>query len=503
MKRITTLFTPSLLLLAIACGGVQAANKKPSRVIDADWSAVADYQVPAWFVDAKFGIYAHWGPASQGTYGSFDDWYAGCMYNQECRKGRSNNYHKEAFGDPKEFGYKEVIKKFDPSGFDAENLAALYAQSGAKFAGPVAIHHDNFAMWDSKISRWNSVNYGGIDVSGELKKALETRDLKFMMSSHLAFSWDFFRGSYDYDGADPQYRDLYHTPHKGKINVRPGRSNGDKPDQAFNDMWLAKMKEMIDDYNPDLIWHDFGPEMLQDNILHNYVNYYYEQGEKKEQPVVITFKHGAKAKVPAHLAVHDHERSRPHEVVKDFWLTDTSLGPWYYEKGFEQEALDNSELIKMLVDIVSKNGSILFNVPLKRDGSVPSNTRKLLEVTGAWLAISGEAIYGTRPWTRFGEGPHEFYKDEKGRLKKADMYTDADIRFTTKGKALYAISLGQPKGKITITSLKSEIGKVSKVTMLGLSNTLNFTQDDKGLHIEVPKTIPSVHANTFKVEGLL
>lgn len=274
-----------------------------------------DYTLPEWFRDAKFGIYAHWGPATQGTYGSKDDWYAGGLYSPKFRGGRAYRYHKKAFGDPSEVGYKDVIKLFNPSAFEAEELAQLYADSGAKFAGPVAIHHDNFAMWDSKVSRWNSVNYGGIDVSGELAKALRKRGVRFMMSSHLAFSWFFFRPAYDFDGADPQYQDLYHTPHEGPVAVNPKtRKKAPKPDQAFNDMWLAKMKEMIDLYSPDLMWFDFGPETLQKKTLNEYFTHYIGEAKKKGQEVVVTHKGSANRFVPNNLSVHDHERSRPQEI---------------------------------------------------------------------------------------------------------------------------------------------------------------------------------------------
>ena len=190
MKILQTLSMGCLIGAGVMTTEVCAARKVGKSTVK--WDVLQDYKVPEWFKNAKFGIYAHWGPASQGTYGAQDDWYAGGLYNEKCRGGKSYRYHKEAFGEPKNVGYKDIIKKFDPSGFDAEDLGQLYADTGAKFAGPVAIHHDNFAMWDSKISRWNSVNFGGIDVSGELEKAIRGRGLKYMMSSHLAFSWYFF-----------------------------------------------------------------------------------------------------------------------------------------------------------------------------------------------------------------------------------------------------------------------------------------------------------------------
>lgn len=461
------------------------------------WQDHQAYEVPEWFRDAKFGIYAHWGPASIGTYGAFDDWYASSLYSPECRGGRAYRYHQEAFGDPSEVGYKDIIKKFDPSGFDAEALGALYAQSGAKFAGPVAIHHDNFAMWDSKLSRWNSVNYGGIDVSGELEKSIRKHGMKYMMSSHLAFSWFFYRPAYEYDGADPAYEDLYHTPHEGPISVKP-RTKGEKPDAKFNAMWLSKMKEMIDLYSPDLMWFDFGPESLTPETRKEYFDYYFGAAQKRGSEVVVTYKHKAKKSVPANVAVLDHERGAEAEIAESPWLTDTSIGPWYYERGFEDEQLDNSELIKMLVDIVSKNGCLLFNVPLKRDGSVPKNTKEILLETGEWLEVNGEAVYGTRPWTRFGEGP-----GMDASVKTISKLQAADIRFTTKGKTLYAVSMGAPEGSMTIASCGSAAGEVSRVTMLGHEGDLQFAQDASGLHIQLPASLPSTYANTLQIEGMI
>ena len=463
-----------------------------------NWESLKDYKIPEWFRDAKFGIYAHWGPATLGTYGAKDDWYASSLYSPECRSGKSWNYHKEAFGDQKEVGYKDIIKKFNPSGFNAEELGELYKNAGAKFAGPVAIHHDNFAMWDSKVSRWNSVNYGGIDVSGELAKSLRKRGIKFMMSSHLAFSWDFYRPSYEYDGKDPQYEDLYHTPHEGRITVRPRPNNGDKPNDKFNDMWFSKMKEMIDIYNPDLMWFDFGPESLKPEIRKKYFDYYLGNAKKNGKEVVVSYKQGAKRSVPANVAVLDHERGSEAAIAEEPWLTDTSMGPWYYEMGFEDKKLDDSELIKMLVDIVSKNGCLLFNVPLKRDGSCPKNTKRILLECGKWLKINGEAVYGTRPWIIFGEGPN--LKERVKRIRKLQV---TDIRFTTKGSDLYAISMGVPQGTFNIASCSKKSGKVKKVSILGHDGKINFTQNDQGLHIEVPESLPSKLANTFKIEGVL
>ena len=493
----------TIAFILITMNTIGFANAKKFEKFKKDWKSLEKIeQVPEWFQDAKFGIYAHWGPVSNAFEGTdpkkfYAGWHGMKMYEDGKKVPTKNGkpttnfvHHSEHFGDPAEFGYKQLIEKFDPSGFDAKEWADLFALSGAKFAGPVAMHHDNFAMWNAKSTRWNSMNYGGIDPSAELKKEIEAKGMKFMASFHHAFTWQYFAPAHKYGGVSPEDYDLYTNPHELDSEI---------PDARFYKEWWTKLKEYIDVYQPDLIWFDWWLENMTDESRQEFLAYYYNKGLEWKKEVAVCYKEST---FPASTAIKDYERGRPNQPVDQMWLTDTSPGAWFYRPGAIFKT--PNELVDILVDIVSKNGCMLLNVPPNPDGTIPEVMANLLTEMGKWLEVNGDAIYGTRVWTVFGEGPTRLpeggHKVEKHKI----IYQNTDIRFTKKSdKEFYAIVMDKPEDETVIKSLSTQIGvlnsKIEKIELLGSNEEISWERNEKGLVIKAPKILPSNYAHAYKI----
>ncbi len=312
-------------LILLVVGFIKCTPPETSPQYEAAWESLSKLNsAPDWFQDAKFGIYAHWGPVSSAFVGADPDrhyagWHGMKMYDNgkldpdNIKKPTSNHlHHVEKYGDPAEYGYKHIIEQFDPSGFDAKEWATLFERSGARFAGPVAMHHDNFAMWDSKATRWNSKNYGGIDPSAALKKEIEARGMKFMASFHHAFTWKYFSTAHAYGDILPEDYDLYTDPHD---------LDSDIPSDQFYEDWWAKLKEYIDVYEPDLIWFDWWLENMTEESRQKFLSYYHNKGIEWNKEVAVCFKQST---FPDELAIRDYERGRPNQPKERPWLTDTS-----------------------------------------------------------------------------------------------------------------------------------------------------------------------------------
>lgn len=491
------------LLITILLFGISLPISAQTQRYQENWTSLSSVnQTPDWFLDAKFGIYTHWGPISEAMEGAdpakrYRGWHGMIMY-QDGKKvatanGKASNnfiHHVKKYGDPAKFGYKHIIEQFDPSGFDAEAWAELFAKSGAKFAGPVAMHHDNFAMWDSKATRWNSINYGGIDPSAALKKEIEARGMKFMASFHHAFTWKYFAPAHAYGGVAAADYDLYTQPHA---------LESDAPDEQFYKDWWAKLKEYIDLYQPDLIWFDWWLENLDEAYRQKALAYYYNKGLEWGKEVAVCYK---ETTFPITTAIKDYERGRPNQPKSPAWLTDTSPGTWFYRP--EAKFKSPNELVDILVDIVAKNGLMLLNVPPDPDGTIPEEMENLLTDMGKWLQVNGEAIYGTRPWVVFGEGPTRLpeggHKVEKIKI----AYTHLDIRYTKKSeREFYAIVLDKPRGEIVMKALSTDIGALNssilEVKLLGSEEKISWTRDSRGLVVQAPKHLPSGYAHAFKI----
>ena len=461
------------------------------------------YQAPAWFRDAKFGIWAHWGPQAVPRRG---DWYARWMY---VPGHPMYEHHLKNYGHPAEFGYKDIIPLWKAEKFDPETLMDKYVAAGAKYFVSMGVHHDNFDLWNSRHHRWNANAMGPKrDIVGTWRDIARKRGLRFGVSEHLGASHNWFYPSHlydqfwpkigvDYDGANPQYADLYHPKHDEPYKGHADTWYTNNPE--YHRVWFNRIRDLIDSYEPDLLYSDGGipfGEVGRSLVAHMYNSSIAKHG--KLEAVYNCKEAGGSGEFYAEACVADVERGVMSGINALPWQTDTSNGDWFYSDGFTYKT--GPDVIRMLADIVSKNGNLLLNVVLYPDGSLPQESETLLADLKQWMKINAEAIHGTRPWTVFGEGPTE---TAAGSFKEKAEYTNKDIRFTTRGDTLYAITLGEPREHVAISSLGSgathERRRVRTVHLLGIPDSLSFQQTDAALLINVPSRLPTSHASAFKI----
>lgn len=477
----------SAALLMTAAGSQISASEAAAGPFRPDWQSLKAHRDPEWFRDAKFGIYTHWGPVTVGCEDapSGGEWYGREMY-------LTNNpiftWHKQRFGDQNRVGYKDIIPLFTAPRFDPEKWADLFARAGAKFAGPVAVHHDNFAMWDSAVTPWNSMKLGPKrDLTGELAKAYRAHGLKLITTFHHGFAWRYYEPAFQFDATDGKNFMLYTVSH--------GPQN--PPSRRFQEQWLAMTMEVVHKYEPDMIWFDFELKQVitpeyQRRMFADYYNWAAARG--KESAVAHKFR-----ELHQFTGILDFERGREDRLVPYPWLTDTALGPWFNRKADKYRTTQN--LIHVLVDIVSKNGCLLLNVGPNADGSIPERAEKMLLEIGAWLNINGEAIYGTRPWLVFGEGPT---RTGGGGFSEGQdpTFTAQDVRFTTKGDALYAITLGWSGSEFTIHAVQADAASPeAHVELLGYGAVPHRLNAEKQIVLSLPAQRPCEHAFAFKLIG--
>lgn len=448
-------------------------------------------RVPDWYIDGKFGIFIHWGlyavPAVT------NEWYAHAMYTQDSPEYQS---HLKNFGPHTKFGYKDFIPLFRAEKYDPAAWATLFQQAGAKFVVPVAEHHDGFPMYDCSRTEWSAAKMGPKrDLIGDLAAAVKKRGLVFGLSSHRAEHWWFYDGGRKFpsDVQDPKFDGLY----------GPAQPKTTQPDAAFLDDWLLRTAELVDKYQPQLVWFDWWiEEPAFKPYLPRFVAYYYNRGAEWGKGVAINYK---KQAMPAKAAVFDIERGQAPGILPQFWQTDTSVSKnsWGYVSNHQYKAAGS--IVDDLIDIVSKNGALLLNIGPRPDGTIPEPEEAMLLEIGAWLGVNGEAIYGSRPWVVFGEGPTEVVAGTFADTKRKE-FTGQDFRFTTKGDTLYAIALDWPGDEAVVTSLAPAAGlaggKVTEVTLLGHAGQLAFTQDARGLVVKLPTKKPCEHAFVLKIAGL-
>ena len=474
----------------------------------ADWTSLQGYKTPQWYADAKFGIFVHWGVFSLPAFGN--EWYSREMYQAG---SKPHEHHLATYGSPAVFGYKDLIARFKAERFDPKAWARLFAQAGARYVVPVAEHHDGFAMYRSRLSDWTAATMGPKrDVLGELAQAIRAEGMRFGTSSHRAEHDWFFDGGRRIasDVNDPRYAALYGPAQLRELH---GKDDGDLPhdwtyvSQAWLDDWLARTAELVDTYKPDLMYFDWwiGHASMRAHTMPSFAAYYYNQGARRGEATVIDFKLDA---FPQGAGTYDVERGQMVGIQPQTWQTDTSISnaSWGYIDGDTYKPA--GQLLHQLIDVVSKNGNLLLNIGPRGDGSIPDQARDILLEMGDWLKLNGEAIYGSRPWTRFGEGPTEVvggtFQD-----RNAKPYTPEDFRFTTQGPVLYAIGLGWPAARddgrqeLLIRSLAPSAlaAPVKRVTLLADRSDVPFTQDAAGLHLRVPKDPVGRHAYVFKIES--
>ena len=482
--------------------GILPASQIFAQKFEPTLESFKQYKYPNWFRDAKFGIWAHWGPQAVPRQG---DWYAKKMYEEG---GADYKYHVEHYGHPSKFGYKDIIPLWKAERWNPEQLMALYKKVGAKYFVSMGTHHDDFFLWNSKIHKWNAANMGPKkDVLGLWQKAATKEGLRFGVSEHLGASYTWFqtsRGSdktgplagVPYDGNNPEYVDLYHP------KTAPDDKAWLTKDPENQKNWLASITELIDMYHPDLIYSD--SELPFGEVGRTMLSYYYNQDIAKNKGKLEAV-YTCKLLKSEGRWVQDLERGANDSISPYPWQTDTSIGDWYYRTG--QKYMTGVEVIQMLVDIVSKNGNLLLNVVQTPEGDLEPDVMGILDVIAKWTPVNGEGIYGTRPWKIYGEGPSTQKKQEKGRfggLKDVRPYESTDIRFTTKGNSLYAFCMGQPTSDIRIIALgkdsKISSQKVVSVKMLGSKDKLTWKQQADGLIITRPLKLPEWQVITFKIE---
>ncbi len=466
----------------------------------ADWESLQKYEVPEWYKDAKFGIFIHWGAYSVPAFGN--EWYPRNMYVPGSPEYK---HHVATYGPQDKFGYKDFLPRFKAENFDPAAWAELFKKSGAKYVVPVAEHHDGFAMYDSGLSDWTAVKMGPHrDTTGELGKAVRAAGLHFGVSSHR-IEHNFFLGvgrNISSDVNDPKYAAFYGPAHNWLSAPWGVPLNDDFTyvSPTWADDWLARGAELVEKYHPDIVYFDWwiGQASIRTNLAKFAAFYYNSSLNYGDHVGVINYKDYA---MQEHSAVLDLERGQLGDIRPLYWQTDTSVSnkSWGYIK---DDTFKSPEfVVHQLIDIVSKNGNLLLNIGPRSDGTIPDEDQQVLLDVGAWLNVNGEAIYGTRPWRIYGEGPTKvaagsFHDTETTR------YTAEDFRFTTKGHVLYAIGLGWPtNGEAVIHSLASSVGTehVQSVTLLGSDAKLQFDQCPDGLHVRTPAQAPAKHAYALRM----
>jgi alpha-L-fucosidase len=521
----------------------QAFAASRAGIFKPTWdSLTASYRPPEWFRDAKLGIWAHWSAQCVPEKG---DWYARKMYLQG---DPIYDHHVKTYGHPTQFGFMEIENQWKAERWEPEALMDLYVRAGARYFVSLANHHDNLDTYNSKHHAWNTVNVGPKkDIVGTWAKVARARGLKFGVSNHSAHAWHWYQVAYGYDaegplrgkrydaftltkadgrgkwweGLDPQ--DLYTgrsmVPPDGIASIQAMDAWHEKNDRvwteeppannpAFVRQWALRCRDLIDQHRPDLIYFDNEGLPLGQAGL-DMAAYYYNaslgwHGGKLE--VVINGKRLPEEHRKA--VVEDVERGFNAVIQPNPWQTDTCIGQWHYDRAlFEQHRyMSPDKVIHRLCDIVSKNGNLLLSIPLRGDGTIDDDERKVLDAMAAWMGVNGDAIYGTRPWKVFGEGPTEVKAGMFGE-KNVQPFTSNDVRFTTKQGELYAILLGWPSdGVAKIVSLAEGSphapGRIEKVALLGSSERLRFERTPVALTVRLPERAPGEYAFALKISGL-
>lgn len=470
------------------------------------------YTCPDWFRDAKFGIWAHWGPSSAIEDG---DWYARNMYMEGSPQ---YEYHLKTYGHPSKFGYKDTIPLWKAERFDPQALIRLYSQAGAKYFVSMGVHCDNFDLWNSRHHRWNSVRMGPKrDIVSEWRKAARGAGLRFGVSEHVWASYNWWQtnkgsdkqGPYagvPYDGNDSANFDLYFPPHPP--GAQAWAEQGNESD-AWKREWFLRAQDLMDQHQPDLYYED-GPipfgEWGRSLVAHYYNQSLRWHGGKQE--AVYTAKRRSECELGACML--DVERGVTDDIEPRPFQTDTCIGDWHYRRGIAYKR--PKTVIDLLVDVVSRNGNLLLNIPLPASGMPDDEELRILAEITAWMKVNSEAIHGTRPWKIFGEGPGIQKTSASAGMngtpehfneKQRKDLTSADIRFTTKPGVLYAFTMGSNPQETKVAALGPARGleprKIVRVALLGSSEAVPWKLTGEGLVIAPPRFWPSGYASVFKV----
>ncbi|MFC9693433.1 alpha-L-fucosidase [Kribbella sp. NPDC056951] len=466
---------------------------------DATFESLATFECPDWFRDAKLGIWSHWGPQSVPRYG---DWYARNMYREGSDQYR---HHLRTYGHPSQVGYKDIVKQWKAERFDPHALMDQFVAAGARYFVAQAVHHDNFFNYDSAIHAWNSVQVGpGKDIVGLWKEAADQRGLPFGITEHLGATlgwWAVNKASdksgpfagVPYDGTDPAYQDFYldnekYIPAQDIVVHEPWYSD----DPEWHRRWLVAVTEMVDRYEPDLLYSDgplpFGESDYTPGL--RAVSHLYNTSAQKHGVNRAVYQQKDRRPEVSVVGVMDIERTQTPGIQAEPWQTDTSVGDWFYNVRDVYKTPEH--VVELLVDIVSKNGNLLLNIPQLPDGTLDLECSQLLEELGAWMRVCGEGIHGTRPFRVFGEGPSSV--TISGFTEDRVDWKAADYRFTRRDNTVYAFQLAWPEdGRSVIRSL-ADHETVTEVRLLG-HGPVPFEQSHGILVVRLPEAPPVAVAN--------
>ena len=477
--------------------------------------SLATYQVPQWFLDAKFGIWAHWGPQSAAEDG---DWYARNMYIQGSDQ---YNYHVAHYGHPSKCGFKDIIPTWKAMAFDADHLVGLYKKAGAKYFVSMGVHHDNFDLWNSKHTRWNSVNMGPKrDVVAEFRKAAQKHGLRFGVSDHLWISYKWFAVSHmsdakgplvgiPYEGTDPQNADLYHSYSDPTLITQKLEWNEDGISQPWKEEWFRRISDLVEQAQPDYLYSD-GQLPFGELGLRMAAKLYNLSAQRNGGRTEAVYLSKRAEDCAAGTCVLDHERGVLDEISANPWQTDTCIGNWHYARGIQYKS--PKFIVDMLVDVVSRNGNLMLNFPLPNSGMLDDRELRILAEITDWMNVNGTAIYATRPWKIPGSGPSIAKPKTAGaetnfNEKDRKDLTPEDIRFTVKGDALFVFVMGLPEKEAIVPPLavagNFAVGRIVSVELLGYPGKLLWRQDASGLTIQMPESKPGKYALAFRVRGAI
>ncbi len=504
-----------------------------------NWDSLEKYKVPNWFRDAKFGIWAHWGAQCQPEYG---DWYARSMYEEGSEQYK---YHLEKYGHPSKFGFKDVIHQWKAERWNPEELLALYKQAGAQYFMAMANHHDNFDNFDSRYQPWNSVKMGPKkDLIGGWAKATKKQGLRFGVSVHAAHAWTWYETAQRADRHGP----LAGIPYDGKLTKMDGKgtwwegfnpqdlyaqnhplSSGSEdsrnihkqwhwgegvsvPNKAYCENFYNRTVDLINKYHPDLVYFDDTALPLwpiSDAGL-RIAAHMYNDSIKRHGKLEAVINGKILDEQQRKCMVWDIEKGASNNIEPLPWQTCTCIGGWHYDRRlYDRKGYKSArEVVNQLVDVVSKNGNLLLNIPVRGDGSIDELELVIVQDIGRWIQLNGEAIFATRPWKIFGEGPSianaKPLTGQGFNEGAARNFTSEDIRFTERGDVLYATFFGWPEsGKVVIKSLASGndlyAKRIQQVQLLGMDAPLRFTRDEKGLQVTLPERKVGDYAYVLKV----
>ncbi|MGZ3810809.1 MAG: alpha-L-fucosidase [Mucilaginibacter sp.] len=550
MKRRTVIKGLATGISSLYLSNLYGATRfRPSTTIadgqfEPNWDSLAHYVVPEWFRDAKFGMWAHWGPQCQPERG---DWYGRGMYQEG---GDQYKFHCEKYGHPSKFGFKDVINEWKAENWNPEELVELYKNAGAQYFVAMANHHDNLDLYDSKYQSWNATAVGPKkDLIGGWAKAAKKQGLPFGVSIHASHAWRWYETAqradktgpyagipYDgnmtaaegkgkwWDGYDPQ--ELYAQNHPLSQGSLDSDSIGDQwdwshgantPSKAYCEKFYNRVMDLVSKYEPELLYFDDSvlPLWPVSDAGLRIASHFYNSSIKKHGKLLAVLTGKVLDEKQRKCMVWDIERGQSNQIEPLPWQTDTCIGGWHYDRRvYNDNGYKSAKtVIHTLVDIVSKNGNLLLNIPVRGDGTIDDKERRIVEEVGAWMKVNNECIFSSRPWKLFGEGPAiasvsqlsaQGFNEGKGKGFDAE-----DIRFTVKGDVLYAIILGWPGEKsAVIKSLATQSTlmsghKINNVALLGHNYKLEWSQTKEGLIVKMPDQQPCKYAIVLKINGAI